>query len=184
MKGCKAKVQLSCAVKQFQEEEHDYKDVVIEGFASTGDEDRYGEKFISGSWKNAINQFMSTNPVLLMDHNQDIDSVVGRVLELREDAGAKLYMKALISNAPGLKDLRYKIKEGFINSVSVAGRWLYEGKSIKEVTDLFEISLVAIPANPFALVNSKSFDANIDSENENKLRITKNARPYRINLTR
>jgi phage head maturation protease len=45
-----------------------------------------------------------------------------------------------------------------VNSVSVAGRWSYEGKAIKEVSDLYEISLVAVPANAGALISAKSFE--------------------------
>jgi len=187
MQICKGKIQVSFKAVGFKAlGDGDFEDVVIEGYASTGDSDRYGEHFISGAWSKAIDKYLNTNPVLLLNHSNDIHSVAGKIVELREEENAKLYMKAILSNAPDMKNIRIKAKEGIIRSVSVGGMWNYNGEQIKEVTDLYEISLVAIPANPHALITAKSYlDDKIDSinklGNENRditkkfVRITKDA---------
>jgi HK97 family phage prohead protease len=144
-------------VKQYRQEGNDYLDLIVKGYASTNDSDRYDEYFISGAWSGAIKHFMSTNPVLLLDHNQEVKHIVGRVIELKEDS-IGLYFEANITNSESAKDLRFKLVEGLVRSVSVGGRWVYDGQAIIKVLDLFEISLVAVPANPMALISAKSFE--------------------------
>lgn len=143
--------------KTYKQVGNDYFDLTIKGYASTADSDRYDEYFINGSWKNAIDNFMLTNPVLLLDHNQQVKHIVGRVTYLQEDSKG-LYFEALITNAESAKDLRFKLVEGLVRSVSVGGRWVYDGQAITQVLDLFEISLVAVPANVNALITAKAFE--------------------------
>ena len=175
MQHCKGKVQLTCRAKSFKQIDEDFQDVEIEGYASTKDFDRYGEAFVDGAWGKAIKAFMNTNPVLLLDHKYNVDSIIGRVTNLYEDSKG-LFMTAKISNAPGLADLRYKVKEGFVSAVSVSGNWDYDKKGvmITEVTDLYEISLVGVPANPNALITSKSFGDSIETITTSYLRIKQN----------
>lgn len=143
--------------KSYKQQGDDFLDVKIKGYASTHEVDRDGEHFVNGAFSKAVNKYLSGNPVLLIDHNQGVASIVGRVNLLIEDSKG-LFMEATITNAPGFKDLRHRIVEGLINAVSVSGRWTYEGKAIKEVSDLYEISLVAVPANAGALISAKSFE--------------------------
>ncbi|HAH55306.1 MAG TPA: HK97 family phage prohead protease [Flavobacterium sp.] len=148
--------------KSFKQIGDDYLDVMIEGYASTRTQDRYGENFIAGAWTNAINKFMN-NPVLLSDHNKHTSCLVGQVLSLVEDSKG-LFMTAKITNDPAFKSLRFRIVEGLIKAVSVSGNWTYKQNQIIEVLDLMEISLVAVPANPDCLIASKSLlnDININ----------------------
>jgi HK97 family phage prohead protease len=157
-KTAKGKINLQLnETKSYKQEGDDYLDVKIKGYASTHEIDRYGEHFVFGAFSKAVNKYLSGNPVLLIDHNQGVASIVGRVNLLTEDSKG-LFMEATITNDPQFKSLRYRIVEGLVNSVSVAGRWSYEGKAIKEVSDLYEISLVAVPANAGALISAKSFE--------------------------
>lgn len=135
----------------------DFQDVKISGYASTQTIDRDGEYFAPGAWATCISKFMAGNPILILDHSQRIENIIGRVTLLEErDNG--LYMEATVTNDPAFKSLRFRLKEGLINSVSVSGRWSYDGPAIKQVTDLYEISLVAVPANPDALISAKSYE--------------------------
>lgn len=164
---CKGKVQI-----QFKSETSD-DSLIIKGYASTSDVDRVGEYFVPGAWKAAIAGYMSTNPVLLLDHNQHTSSVIGKVVKL-EETSKGLYFEAKLTNDPAFDSLRYRVKEGLINSVSVSGRWSYDGPAIKLVTDLYEISLVAVPCNPNALVSAKQFESdNIEVEKPNTIQFVR-----------
>lgn len=159
MVHCKGKIQFQ--VKSYQESDN----LKIAGYASTFEVDRSGEYFVRGAWSKAIQNYLATNPVLLLNHDPEIQSIVGKVVKLEEtDKG--LYFEALITQDPAFESVRFRVKEGFINSVSVSGRWNYDGLAIPEVTDLYEISLVAVPCNAGALVGAKSFEKNDIVEKE------------------
>lgn len=148
--------------KSFKQVGDDFLDVTIKGYASTRIKDRYGENFRAGAWsQDVINKFMF-NPVLLSDHVRSTSSVVGKVLKLVEDEKG-LYMEAIMTNDPAFSSLRFRVVEGMIKAVSVSGAWIYKGNEIIEVTDLMEISLVSIPANPDCLVSSKSLVNDINN---------------------
>lgn len=100
------------------------------------------------------------NPVLLMDHDQDIAHMVGSVTNIFEDEKG-LYFEAEISNSdlPEIKHARQLIKEGHLKTVSIAGIWLYEdlqNPSHLTLAKIFEISLVAVPADTYAVFAPKT----------------------------
>jgi HK97 family phage prohead protease len=146
----------SATVKSFKQVGDDYQDVIISGYASTYEHDRYGEYFLKGAWTEAITKYLATNPVLLLDHDYQVEKIAGKVELLREDEKG-LYFEAAITNDPAFKSLRYRLKEGIINSISVGGWWTYDKKAIVKVEDLYEISIVAVPANAGAVVEAKDF---------------------------
>lgn len=133
----------------------DYQNVVVKGYLSTfGNVDRDGDIVQPGAFKDTIERFKA-NPIMLLDHRNSVDTAVGQFTAMREDAKG-LYMEAMLSNAPGLVDVRFKVVEGVLRSTSMGGIFHYDetGRNIFKV-DLFEGSLVGIPANPMATISTR-----------------------------
>jgi HK97 family phage prohead protease len=146
--------------------------------ASTDVEDRYSDVIDQDSWR--LDAY-KRNPVIPIDHFYSVESVVGRGLDLRVEEidveGGK--RKALLvdvewdtSSALGA-EVAGKVERGFINAVSVGfrshrmtwrsklpkddPRYGVEG-SLLEENELYEISVVAVPANPDATAVRSSRD--------------------------
>jgi HK97 family phage prohead protease len=139
----------------------DYRDVVVAGYASTFEattkSDRYGDYIVQGAFSETLKDYQK-NSIVLADHDNSVHSAVGKNIIAQEDERG-LYVEDLISNAPGLRDLRIKIVEGIIKTFSIGGFFFYleDGRGIYRVS-LFEHSLVAIPANPDALFTVRSLE--------------------------
>ena len=139
----------------------DYKNVVFEGFASTFEnvtpEDRDGDYIMEGAFNETINDFKK-NPIMLTDHVNSVHSVAGSYDFIGKNAGG-LAVRGRITNAPDMKSIRFKVAEGHIKALSIGGmfQWIEDRRGIEKV-DLFEISLVAVPANPDALVQVRGLD--------------------------
>jgi HK97 family phage prohead protease len=139
----------------------DYRDVVVAGYASTFEattkSDRYGDYIVQGAFADTLKDYQK-NSIVLANHDNSTDSAVGKNIVAYEDARG-LYVEDLISNAPGLRDLRIKIVEGIIKTFSIGGFFFYleDGRGIYRIS-LFEHSLVAIPANPDALFTVRSLE--------------------------
>jgi HK97 family phage prohead protease len=137
----------------------DYRDVTIKGYLSTwGNVDRDGEAVERGAFKETIKTFMAGNPVLLIQHRNNVSDIGGKFTVMREDEKG-LYVEAEISNSPALADVRFKLMEGSLKTMSIGGIWHYkeDGRTIFKV-DLFEGSLVAIPANPKAIIQVRELN--------------------------
>ena len=139
----------------------DYLDVVISGYASTNEtvtkSDRYGDYLLAGAFAETIPKYLK-NAIVLQNHENCTDDAVAACEVIREDERG-LYVEDRLSNAPGLRDLRFKVAEGILKALSIGGFFYYldDGRGIYKV-DLFEHSLVAIPANPDALFSVRSLD--------------------------
>lgn len=139
----------------------DYKDVTINGYLSTFENytkaDRDGDYVRSTAFDKSINKF-STNPMMLMDHVNDLDHVAGSFTHITKDANG-LAVVGSISNAPELRKIRFLVAEKHLKTLSMGGLFLYghDGKAIDEV-DLWEGSLVPVPANQDARFAVRSFD--------------------------
>lgn len=139
----------------------DYQDVRIKGYLSTfadsADLDRQGEYVEKGAYQDTIKEFMS-NPVLLCNHWNNTDSVIGGFTSMKED-NKGLLIEASLSNAPGVRDLRFKVAEGFLRALSIGGFYRYkeDGRGIYRVM-LFEGSIVAVPANGGALFQTRALN--------------------------
>lgn len=139
----------------------DYRDVRIKGYLSTfkntTESDRDGDYVEEGSFKETIPQFMR-NPVLLVNHRNDVQSIAGMFDIVREDAKG-LYVEAQLSNSPAewMKDVRFKVAEGSLKTLSMGGMFHYkeDGRGIFKVT-LWEGSLTPVPANPDAIISTRS----------------------------
>jgi HK97 family phage prohead protease len=137
----------------------DYRDVVIEGYASTfvgtTERDRGGDYVLPGAFDKTLTAFRK-NPVMLIDHRNSVDHLAGSWEKLDINARG-LAVRGKISNAPGLRDLRYRLVEGHLKGLSIGGIWYYkdDGYGIEEA-ELFEISLTPVPMNPDSLAMTRS----------------------------
>ena len=120
--------------------------------------DRYGDiPTVLKSKRNFVYELteFKKNPVLLIDHVNQLDHLAGSVTEIFEDEKG-LYIKALFSasNHPTIAHARQLYKEGHAKGISIAGRFHYEVPSdpnLLTLAEIYEISLVAIPADPRSL---------------------------------
>jgi len=140
----------------------DYQDVVIEGylstFVSTTPADRDGDYVEPDAFKETLAQFKE-NPVMLVDHDRRTHALAGSFTNISvNDAG--LAVRGKLSNAPGLVDVRFKVVEGHLKALSMGGLFYYkdDGRGIFKV-DLWEGSLVPVPANQDALFQVRSLTA-------------------------
>ena len=138
----------------------DYQKISVGGFASTfakvTKEDRDGDTIGDGAFTKTISSFMK-NPVMLIDHENSVKSIAGSFDRLKAgDMG--LEVNATVSNAPELRSVRFLIAEGHLKAFSIGGLFRFSDRNSKMVdeVELFEISLVAVPANPDALFSSRS----------------------------
>lgn len=132
----------------------DYRDVKFEGYASTFKDttpaDRDGDYVMPGAFNETIAEFKK-NPVMLCDHRNSVFNIAGSYSKMGLNAQG-LYVQGRVSNADDMKSVRCKIAEGHLKALSIGGMFRYDddGRGIKEVK-LFEVSLVAVPANQDAL---------------------------------
>ena len=130
--------------------------VKISGYANNKNiADRYGDipTPFNRSFVYELEEYRK-NPVLLLDHEAEIKKLCGTVTEIHEDERG-LYFEATISNSdlPEVKHARTLIQEGMLKTVSIGGMWLFEDLENPDhltLAKIFEISLVAIPADPYA----------------------------------
>lgn len=137
----------------------DYQDVRIKGYLSTfGNFDRDGEFVEPGAFIETIQKFTKSPLVMLSDHRNTTANVVGSFDTIREDTKG-LYVEGQLSNAQTQEmiGLRAKVAEGHIRTLSMGGRFYYrdDKRAIFKV-DLFEGSIVSIPANPLAIFSTRS----------------------------
>lgn len=151
---------LSKSVKEVETETGKW--LVIEWYASTKDKDRYGDIVQPEAFEKAMNTY-ALNPILLLQH--DADKPIGKVDSFAIDWNG-LYIKAIVTEDTDW--VMNKIKNGVLKWFSIWYRLLdYEMNYTEDdewnITDctciikeleLLEISLVSIPANPYALRKS------------------------------
>ena len=156
--------------------------VYIEGYANTKNlADRYGDiPTVLKQKRNFVYELteFKKNPVLLIDHVNQLDHLAGSVTEIFEDEKG-LYFKALFSasNHPTIAHARQLYKEGHAKGISIAGRFHYEvpsDPSLLTLAEIYEISLVAIPADPRSL--AAPVKDNDDEEEEQRKKQEKSNR--------
>jgi hypothetical protein len=130
-----------------------------------------GEELSKGA--NSLN-----NKPLLKDHNNSVDSIVGKVTKSSYDVNAKcISFEACVMDEP----MKQKIEMGLVGSVSVGamcdsieecytksenGEETFEGYKVSGI-NFVELSLVAVPADPnanFAKAICEKFDSNSNSK--------------------
>lgn len=150
--------------------------IFIEGYANTKNSaDRYGDipspLTSKRSYVYELTQFKK-NPVLLIDHVNRLDHLAGSVTEIHEDDKG-LYFKALFSSSmhPTIAHARKLYQEGHAKGISIAGRFHYEdphNPNKLTLAEIYEISLVAVPADPNSLAGMPRGGDSETDETENK----------------
>ena len=136
--------------------------VNIRGLASTNSIDRVGDVIEHNAWtKSGGLENFEKNPIILFNH--DYNKPIGRATSMEVNKNG-LELGAKISKSAGeIKDL---IKDGVLGAFSVGFRVkdaVYneetDGLEIKDA-ELFEVSVVSVPANQTAMFSlAKSFDS-------------------------
>jgi HK97 family phage prohead protease len=153
--------------------EDDNGDLIIDGYAAVFDGiDRQGENFAEGAFQRGIKAFMA-GPASLCYHHKH-DKCLGKVLDLTEEEGKGLKMRArvdgAIKNHPELGTYYQQIKNGTLKALSVGGffkRALTNiGPRITDV-DFTEISVTPVPVHTgpsFAVLAGKALASELKAE--------------------
>lgn len=134
--------------------------VTIRGYANTkGKADRYGDiPTVFGPLRSYVYELgeFRKNPVMLIDHRNEVGCIAGSFKVLREDSNG-LYFEAEFTksdSSPMVAHARQVYAEGHGKALSISGRWFFEDKDNPDhltYADIAEISLVGVGADPNAL---------------------------------
>lgn len=143
-------------LKEFKAVETNDGALEISGYANTKYvADRYGDvpTEYNRDFVYDLTEFKK-NPIMLLNHDNDVKSVAGSYVEFREDEKG-LFVRGVFtkSNLPVMEHVRTLIKEGHLKTFSIAGQFLYENPdnyNLLTLAKIYEISIVAVPADPNA----------------------------------
>ena len=143
--------------------------VEISWYASTKDKDRWWDVVEPKAFASALERYM-TNPIVLLQHKTDKPIWIVEEADIDENW---LYIKAKISqNTDWVIDLIknwvlrafsiwYSVKD-YDTDVRELADWTYDMTNIIKDLELYEISVVSVPMNPYAL--SKSIEDLLEVE--------------------
>lgn len=134
------------------------KDNEIIGIASTGSVDRDGESINQEGWD--LKNFLK-NPVILAGHDW-WSFPIGKATEIAVKDGQLMFSMVFATTEKG-QEAYQLVKEGVLNAFSVGfmpKEWNPNDPDRIEKAELFEISLVSVPANPEAVVMAKGMKDN------------------------
>lgn len=144
------KVKSSLQIKELSDEY-----VHLEGLAATfGNLDRVGDIIVKGAFENTLTKRM---PKLLNQH--DMYQPLG-VVDMAYETNEGLYIKARMPKENStVKDILPLLKMGALSDFSIGfnvddSEASPDGNRILKAIDLWEISIVTIPANPRAKITS------------------------------
>lgn len=131
---------------------------ILEAIVTTSDVDRYNENIVTSGIETT--NYIEKNPVVLYGHDY-YSFPVGKTIKLTQLKNKiKAQFQLAIEEYDFAATLYKLIKGGYINSVSIGGRvleWSEDYKSIMRM-EMVEFSVVAIPANPEAMITARSFE--------------------------
>lgn len=132
---------------------------ILEAIVTTSDVDRYNEVIVTDGID--VSNYVEKNPVVLYGHDY-YSFPVGKTLKLTQMKNKiKAQFQLAIEEYDFAATLYNLIKGGYINAVSIGGRVLEWSEDYKQILkmEMVEFSIVAIPANPQALITARSFEA-------------------------
>ena len=151
----------------------------ISGYASVfGNKDSYGDIVIKGAFNSFLNKIAGNGKVVpvFYGHNmEDPKANIGRVLDLSEDDyGLKFDAQLDLSGNTYGNIVYEQLKDGRLDSMSFGYRVLdysmeKDATELKEL-ELFEISVVPIPANPAAKITGVKAGRAISAKNMDLIR--------------
>ena len=159
---------------------------IVKGYASTFDRvpDAYGDVIAPGAFAKSLERWKALNedgkyiPLLWGHDTEDPTSNIGRVTEAIEDERGLLITAEFDADNEKAQYVRKLVKEGRVYQFSFAfevidqgATTLEDGRKANELKELelFEVSLVQIPANQHATVEEiKSIDAKAGRRNSAK----------------
>lgn len=157
----------------------DPEEGVVSGYASVfGNVDSYGDIVVKGAFSKSIEKARKTGKVISVfyGHNmEDPRANVGRVIELREDDHGLFFKAQLDLSGDTYGRLVYgQLKDGRLDSLSfgfsvISGANTEAGYELREL-ELYEISVVPIPANQEALITEVKAGRAISARNMNLIR--------------
>lgn len=149
---------------------------VVEGYASTWTKtpDSYGDIVIKGAFTDTLKKRKATGHPFPLCFNHDFDQIIGAVFEAEEDDYG-LKIKASFLNTPAAQEKRELVKEGIVWQFSFAYSVLGWEEPTEEERkqgiyskltklELYEVSLVPVPANQTAVVTDIKKDDNIEEK--------------------
>ena len=144
---------------------------IIKGYAATSDLDRQGDVITPEALKAAAED-LKKNTTVFYEHKHD-QPPVGKVLDAGVDKGG-LWVEVLISKTRA--DIWQLIQEGILNKFSIGGKVIssqqksLDGINYNLITkmELFEVSIVGLPANVNATFSEKSIVWSIRKAAEKK----------------
>lgn len=136
----------------------------FEGYASVwGRVDSYGDTVLKGAFEDSLEK--ERMPLMLYGHNAN--RVIGKWVEMREDDRGLYVVGELTPGHSEAKDIQALMVHGAISGLSIGGyttEWedkADRGKIIKSF-DLYEISLVSMPAEDEARIDPASFKSQLN----------------------
>lgn len=149
---------------------------VVEGYASTWTKtpDSYGDIVIKGAFTDTLKKRKASGHPFPLCFNHDFDQIIGAVFEAYEDDYG-LKIRASFLNTPAAQEKRELVKEGIVWQFSFAYSVLGSEAPTEEEKkqgifqkltklDLYEVSLVPVPANQTAVVTEIKNDENIEEK--------------------
>lgn len=147
---------------------------IVEGYASTWTKtpDSYGDIVIKGAFKETLKKRKATGHPFPLCFNHDFDQIIGAVFEAEEDDYG-LKIRASFLNTPAAQEKRELVKEGIVWQFSFAYSVLGVEAPTEEERkqgiyqkltklELYEVSLVPVPANQTAIVTEIKNDDNAE----------------------
>ena len=154
---------------------------IISGYFATFDHDHgdsYGDVIQAGAFKDTIARRKATGHPFPLCWNHDLNTIIGRVTEIYEDEKGA-YFKAEFFPTEKAQEVRNIVKSGVLWQFSFAYDVLKagtikagDGSTVNELRELelYEISVVAIPANPRATLTDIKADDTISKTLSPELR--------------